>query len=250
VTTKPLIELDTDGIAWSPDGRSISVRAQQDGSPGTFIIDAATGDAAALDVGFPAVDVYWRPPDGRQLMVLGGVEPDLHFYLLTLAGGRIDEVTLPGGPGPDGRSEVSGASPIRPSGWTPDGQRFVYQRGELDDPPVTMHVLDIATGQEVVINAGYGHVSNDSKRLVALNEQQSMCVAALTGGPCIAVGRPSQAYEATHAEGVYWSPDDEWILTRRPGDDPTAFLVDPDGATLAQPSWISRGAVSWQRVAP
>jgi hypothetical protein len=87
--------------------------------------------------------------------------------------------------------------------------------------------------------------------MVALNDQEAMCVVELSGGPCVPIGLSSQAFGPSHAAGVQWSPDDEWILTRPPGGDgSTAFLVDPDGAALEQPSWITNGAVSWQRVAP
>lgn len=82
--------------------------------------------------------------------------------------------------------------------------------------------------------------------VVALDNDQGMCVLDLSGGPCVPVGQPSQAFLWGHAAGAQWSPDDGWILTRRIADEcETALLVDPDGAVLDQPSWISDGAVSW-----
>ena len=241
VTTEAFIELDSDSVAWAPDGRSISVRAQHEGSRAIFIVDVASGEATPLAVETPDVDVYWRPPDGRQLMVVGGVEPDLRMYLLTLGDRSLEEVPL-----------LPSAGPIRVSGWTSDGQRFVYQRGDYDHLPIKTHVLDLVTGKEVTIDVGFGHLSNDGTRMVALdNDQGLMCVVDLSGGPCVPVGQPSQAYLWGHGAGAQWSPDDAWILTRQISDDgETAALVDPDGAVLDQPSWISDGAVSWQRVAP
>jgi Tol biopolymer transport system component len=239
VATDAFVGLDPDSVAWSPDGRSISLRAQQDGSSTIFLVDVARGEATPLAADVAAVAVYWRPPDGRQFMVLVE-QPDLRLYLMTLEDRSLEEVRL---------SEGSGQ--IRVSGWTSDGRRFVYQRGEYDLPPIETHVLDLVTRDEVTIGAGYGHVSNDGTRMVALDDQGSMCVVDLRGGPCVPVGQPSQAYGGAHAAGVQWSPDDEWILTRPPGGDgDTAFVVDPDGAVLDQPSWISDGAVSWQRTAP
>ena len=58
-------ELDSDSVKWSPDGRSISA------PPGLLIVDAATGEATPLDFDVAAEDVFWRPPDGRQVMVVG-----------------------------------------------------------------------------------------------------------------------------------------------------------------------------------
>lgn len=241
VTTEDFVLADSDSVAWSPDGRSILFRAQHEGSKAVFIVDVPSGEAKPLALDFEAESAYWRPPDGRQLMVLGGVETDRHLYLLTLEDGSLEEVP-----------HHEGTGPIRSSGWTSDGQRFVYQRGDYDRLPIETYVLDVATGNEVAIDAGFGHVSNDGTRMIALDtDQESMCVVDLRGGPCIPVGLPSQVYLWGNSAGVQWSPDDELILTRPPvGDELGAALIDPDGAVLDQPSWISSGAVSWQRVAP
>jgi Tol biopolymer transport system component len=241
VTTENFVLLDSDSVAWSPDGRSILLRAQREGSWAIFIVDVTSGEAQPLALDFEQESAYWRPPDGRQLMVLGGVEADRHMYLLTLEDGSLEEVGL-----------HEGSGPIRSSGWTSDGQRFVYQRGDYDRLPIETYVLDVTTGNEVTIDAGFGHVSNDGTRMIALdNKQETMCVVDLRGGPCVPVGLPSQVYLWGNSAGVQWSPDDEWILTRPPvGDVLTAALIDPEGAILDQPTWISEGAVSWQRLAP
>ena len=63
-----------------------------------------------------------------------------------------------------------------------------------------------------------------------------------------AIGLPGQTYEGTHAAGAHWSPDDQWILFREPSGG--ASVVDPDGETPVQPSWIAAGGESIQRVAP
>jgi Tol biopolymer transport system component len=239
VTTAAFTDLDGDTVAWSPDGRSISFRARHDGSSAIFIADATTGQATPLAIDVAPFDVYWRPPDGRQLMVFGvGADPSLHLY-------SFDDQTI---------VEVKvheGSGPLRANGWMPDGQRFVYQRGEYDQPPIETYVLDVVTGNEITIDVGYGHVSNDGTRMVALDATGRMCVVELTGGPCRHVGEISQSYGGPHAMGVQWSPDDERLISRPPGGDGgIAFLVDPDGAILAQPAWIADGAGAWQRVAP
>ncbi len=138
-------------------------------------------------------------------------------------------------------------APVRPSGWTPDGQRFVYSRGDVDIPFRT-HVLDTISDEEVVIDAAFAHVSNDGSRLVALDDQDRMCVASIDGGPCNPISEQAQAYEGTTAAAVEWSPNDEWIISR-PGFGP-AVILDPDGGSQDQPSWIADGAESWQRKAP
>jgi hypothetical protein len=110
------------------------------------------------------------------------------------------------------------------------------------------HVYDLATGNEVIIEAAFAHVSNDGKRIVALDDLARPCVASIEGGACGPIAGATQGYNGGHAAAVLWSPDDEWIISRGP-DDEGAFLLDPDGQITDQPSWIDDGAISWQRVA-
>lgn len=253
VVTTDAFDLDADTVRWSPDGRSISLVAFYVDAPETvLIIDASTGQATPLAFDVPALDMYWRPPDGREAMVLTAEEQQ-SLYLVDFDDGSSERVRAPGLGG------------IRISGWTPDGRHFVYQRGEYWEPPfgVQTHVLDVTTGDDTVLAVGYGHVSNDGTRMVAHRlpnpprpgvpwqlPTDGMCVVELRGGDCLPVGESSQAYLPHHAEGVRWSPDDRWLVTRSPDEGSEAFLVDPEGRAIEQPSWISSGAESWQRLAP
>jgi hypothetical protein len=240
IVVSEALPLDSDSIHWSPDARSIAV-----GSEGAvLIIDAATGEATPI--GIAAEDLFWRPPDGRQAMLVGGDE----LSLLDLDDATSTPVVAPGSGG------------IRPAGWTPDGKRFVYQRGEFDELPFETHVLDVITGDDVVIDAGYGRVSNDGTRMIVLQRTGSapclsmggcpsrMCVVDLDGGECSPIGIASQAYEPGHGAGAHWSPDDRWLLTQAPAvDGEVSSLVDPEGTIVDQPAWISDGGESWQRLA-
>jgi hypothetical protein len=112
------------------------------------------------------------------------------------------------------------------------------------------HVVDVTTGAEVIFDGvAYGHVSNDGSRMVALDADGLPCVANLDGGPCVPIGQPSHAYTGSHAAGVHWSPDDEWILFRDQFNG-GVILADPDGQKPYRPAWIADGAESIQRVAP
>jgi Tol biopolymer transport system component len=159
------------------------------------------------------------------------------LYLLDAADGTVTEVAVPDDPGAD----------VRLYGWTPDGQRFVYGRGALGIPYRT-HVLDMTSDEKVVIDAAFAHVSNDGSRLVGLDDQGRVCVASIDGGPCNPISEPFQAYERTTAAAAQWSPNDEWILSRPSWLRPV--ILDPDGGSQDQPSWIADGAESWQRLAP
>ena len=238
-TTDPLLDVDTDSIAWSADGRSIAIGASSGESRVLYIVDANTGALTALAVDYRDLDVYWRPPDGRQLLFSGGTGRHVGLFVVDVLDGTVAEI------GP--RSDPLGS--IRPSGWTPDGRRVVFTRNDGSDRFRT-YVVDVTTGAEVIFNdVGFGHVSNDGSRMVALDALGRPCVASLNGGPCALVGQPSQAYEGTHAAGAHWSPDDEWILFREPVEG-GAILIDPDGENPDRPSWIANGAESIQRVAP
>jgi Tol biopolymer transport system component len=236
-TTDPLLDVDTDAIAWSPDGRSVAVGASARGSRVLFIVDANSGALTPLAVDYMELDVYWRPPDGRQLMYFGGKDAVVGLFVVDVDDGTVTEIARAG----------SGAW-IRPSGWTPDGRRVVFMSD--DGSGTRTHIVDVTTGAEVLFDdVGFGHVSNDGNRMVALDADGRPCVANLSGGPCVPIGQPSQAYEGTHAAGAHWSPDDQWILIRDLFGG-GSILIDPDGENADQPSWIADGAESIQRVGP
>jgi WD40 repeat protein len=237
-TTDPLTDVDDDSVAWSPDGRSVAIAATRAGARGLFIVDASDGHMKALPIDYLFLEGYWRPPDGRHLMFLGGTEPDVGLFMLDVDDGTVTEIARPEHPG----------GLLRPAGWTPDGRRVIFTTGD-DRGRLRTHVRDLTTGAEVIVDGvGLGHVSNDGSRLVALNADGMPCVVDLSGGPCVRVGQ-GQTYIGFHAAGAQWSPDDEWILLSDLGDG-TAGVVDPDGENPDQPAWIADGGESIQRVAP
>ena len=110
-TTDPIIDVDTDSIAWSPDGRSVSISGSVAGSRGLYIVDASSGALTRLAVDYMGLEAYWRPPDGRQLMFFGGKESDVGLYMVDVDDGSVIAIAQASCPG----------ETIRPSGWTPDG---------------------------------------------------------------------------------------------------------------------------------
>jgi Tol biopolymer transport system component len=249
-TTVPLQDIDTDTIGWSPDGRSITLAAGRPGSPGSpgslYLVDAGDGGLTPLDIPYAGLDVHWRPPDGRQILFLGGIEPDVGLYLVD-----VDDPTVV--------SEVvrltEPGALLRPGGFTPDGRSVIYTTitGEDESQQIRSHVVDLATGNEVVIEAMFPHVSNDGTRLLAIDRHGWPCVASIEGGRCEVIADSSQAYGGMHDAGARWAPNDEWILVRIPSVEEGAYratILDPAGGPAARPAWVVDGAESVQRLAP
>jgi Tol biopolymer transport system component len=234
VITPPLGDVDPDAVAWAPDGRTIAVGA----TARLRIVDTRDGTPRQLDVPYSHLDFYWRPPDGRELLFYGGIEGRAGLFAVRLDDGAVTEIVREG-PG----------QAVRPNGWSPDGRLVVYTLWS-DAAGEEVRVVDPATGDEVVIDAAFAHVSNSGTRILAISGRTGgMCIADIGGGPCAPIGTAAQAFTGTHAAGASWSPDDRWIISAA-GNGPSPVLVDPDGRVGDQPSWLADGAQSWQRVAP
>ena len=235
--SQPIARIDIDAFAWSPDGRSIAIG----GDSMLSLVDAQKGAVTSLEVGYLDLDVYWRPGDGREIL----------FHGITREGGRglvVVDVDDPA----DVRLLVpeSPDEALRPNGWTPDGGRLVYT--SVHEPydgttgTVRLRVLDLTTGKNIAIEAGFGHVSNDGSRILALNGDGA-CVVSIEGGQCNVIAPPDRAYEAGFGNGAHWAPDDGWILIRETDRPGRAFLLDPAGRIERPPTWVESGGESWQR---
>ena len=249
--TDPLI--DVQSIAWSPDQKFLALTSTIAGTRAISIINADDGTARVLDVGMPAEDVAWRPPDGRELLFLGGAESRLGLFLVSADGTGVHELPLTD-------ADRSGLWLV---GWHPSGQRLAFHRRSTTGDTLEIHVIDVDGGNRVVItssdgpafNAGYGRMSNDGSRIVFLDGGDNcrtldscnwLSVARTDGGPSV---RLTQDYPAPYGTDFAWAPDDRWIITHQA---PTGRveLVDPNGGASTAPVWAAEGASSWQRVAP
>ncbi len=230
--TDPIFGVDSENILWSPDGRSIALHAN--GS--VFIVDASDGAVRTLDVSNSNGDMYWRPPDGRQLMFFEESGSGSRLSIVSLDDGSVEPLPLP-----EGDVEIN-----RGSGWTPDGNRFAFF-GSVAGQGGT-HVVDVATGASTLVPVGYGQLSNDGTRIVGINGDETrtwLCVARIGSGTC---DRITPIYGDSWGTQYRWSPDDQWIITTR--SDGAVLLYDLDGGNQVQPSWLADGGESWQRVAP
>jgi dipeptidyl aminopeptidase/acylaminoacyl peptidase len=246
--TGPLVDSNT--VAWSPDGRSIAVTSSIDNRRTITKIDSSTGDVRVLDVGMSAEEVSWRPPDGRGLVFLGESATGMGLYLVAPDGSSPTEIV-----------HADSDTGLLPNGWSPDGRRLAFHRLEQIAPGMSVyriHVLDLDTRAEVVIassggdrnNAGFGKWSPDGSRIVFLDGGDDcncnwLSVAPSSGGPGTKI---TGEYPAPYGIGYAWSPDGTTVYTE-PVSGGGISLLDPTSGTATRPPWVADGLSSWQRQA-
>ena len=246
VTSLDLISgTDADGFDWAPDGAAVTVIGRVatanlvDGSR-INLVDATDGSVTSIGPAYLGYEFAWRPPDGRQLLFVGAGATGPALLLYTVDTGQVDElpVVLP-----DGQQD------IRLAGWTADGTRYAYQVRAGEPEMLSTRLAAIATGTFVDLPVAYGRISNDGTRIAGLrNLDGEPCVLPVSGGECQSIGTQGQAPEGPHHTALYWSPDDRWVVSRPWLTPDAAVLLDPDGSTVDQPTWLADGAESWQRV--
>jgi Periplasmic component of the Tol biopolymer transport system len=231
--SKPFADIDPDSITWAPNGREIAIATQGE-DPAIVLIDAATGASREVPVDYLMFEIYWRPPDGRQLLFRTADSPG-HLAIVSLEDGAVVRVPTGGNDRDD----------IRPLGWTPDGRAVLYQHDDgADLNGVQTFVVDVETGAETRLDAAFGHVSNAGTRVAGIDRDGRFCVVAISGGPCDVI-EDAVEVEGTHGASVSWSPDDRWIaISHSP-----VWLVDPTGAV--PPRVVADGGPgAWQRTLP
>jgi WD40 repeat protein len=239
VAEGPLAGIDTDARAWSPDGRWIAVGSAATG--GVHLVDTATGAIRRLAVEYFGFELFWRPPFGRQLLYTGGTEEQTLVFLVEVFddGTAGEPVQLPFATRPQ---------ELRAAGFTPDGRFAAAAYGDESLADMRTSLLDLESGRSVDLPVGFGHLSNDGTRLAGLEvgEDPRTCVIRVGDSHCRPIGDVAAAQDPTYFQGLAWSPDDRWIVVYPAGGGPPV-LLDPDGGSHPQPSWVGDGAQSWQR---
>ena len=242
----PLASIDPDGIRWAPDGTSVLLRADVDERGAVILVDATSGEQTALPIVPWGLEAHWRPPAGRELLFVGGLVQQPALYRYSLEDGTVTDV-----PGTV-RPPAGGMNAIRPIGFTPDGSRFAYHRNAPNGSGFETAVVDVETGEELVLDLGFGRISNDGTRIVGMATGASgdrICIAPVSGGPCEPIEGSIDLVDWTGWASLQWSPDDAWIRSR-PMSEGSAVLLDPNGGAPQTPRWAAEGADDWQRRAP
>jgi Tol biopolymer transport system component len=190
-----------------------------------------------LEAEYVEHEIYWRPPDGRQLLFKGSSELGTGLLLVTVDDGSVEHL----------QTSPVDAGDLRPLGWSPDGRRVAFQ-GTKTWGPYRAVMLDIATMSETPLDATFGHISNEGSMVVGFStvtEGPQVCIRLIDGDTCTHIGGTSQAPEYTTNAALQWSPDDRWITTFN-ASSRLVWLLSSD-ATEADVSISADGPASWQR---
>jgi Tol biopolymer transport system component len=230
--------IDTSDWEWAPDGRSIVLAGSLRGQPAITVVPTdGSGDARTLDVGMPAEQPTWRPPDGREILFRGTSPAGFGLYAVR----------------PDG----TGVRPVTPSngvdewdalyfGWSPDGDQVAYQWRDGAGPRL-LYVVPAEGGapRSITTEESAGPVawSPDGKSIAFFDDtgparHVSVVAADGSGSP---IRGPFEGFG-----NVLWAPDGTKILLQ---SDSGAMLLDPKGGP-AQPAWSIESEFDWQRLAP
>jgi Tol biopolymer transport system component len=260
LTPEPLLLADAGfGRMWekyefSPDGTSVLIALSNQGIPGIAIARSDGSGIRHLDVGLPASEPSYRPPDGAEILFIGRSASERGLFAVDSATGTVRSI-LRLSPGYD----LAGAN------WSPDGSRIAYWSWSTTDASMTAksHVIAAdGTGNKPLpapsdaVWDAHSTWSNDGTRIflvrgyTADNGDVRAVVLPADGssaGTEIAAGvSPETGCCAAWA----WSPDDSKILGRAANGAVQQLILDPATGDAGTAPWTSGSDPTWQRLAP
>lgn len=201
-------------FSWSPDSKEMAVVAEIGGERSLFFVPANVQTPRKVDMPvIPEPFVEWRPPDGRQLVLLGRARPYGYSAFFTL--------------------DVGSATPVRVS----ELRSTDYWTGQGAISPDGRHVaVSVNTGRQLLQEV--------------LDLDSGVASPMFPNLPATAVDTGIGPVHSGH--GVY-SPDGKWVVFGRYWDDRDGTLLhqlwrasaDGDGsdATPVLPAIRSQGGV-------
>ena len=271
VTPDPLAAIT--GYEFSPDGRQLLISADSKRVPSLFIAATDGSGMHRLDVGMPATNAAWRPPDGAEISFMDSDNGDPNggngaIHLVSSRGGAVRTIV------PDERpAGIHRGHPL----WSPDGSHLAY--GEwCDTDCVTGRPLGLEIGNTVqtyVITADGKDArmlpnpagvwqapeswSNDGAKMLVIRGPETDGVANPQPA-AIRVDGSSPGVDIPYPGGIdtdptavwQWAPDDTSILGTPTGASGAAVgvvLLDPVNGTYRTPPWSGVAGTSWQRIA-
>ncbi len=166
-TCRKIPDLSAEGVAVSPDGRSMAYMT----FPGGTLWRSAVDGTARVQITFPpmhAVLPHWSP-DGSQIAYFAWSPSETpRIYVVPGAGGTPRRVT-------------SGALVETDPSWSPDGRRLAYGSGPgfepSDAPNAVIRIVELATGKVEIIPGSQGlfspRWSPDNRYIAAMSYDSS-----------------------------------------------------------------------------
>jgi Tol biopolymer transport system component len=242
---------------WAPDSRHLGVVTQVDGR-NRFVLASTDGKTAQVaDMGeLTPVTFQFRPPDGREIIVQALDHGQVGIWLMTADGSNRRKLDVAPSNGQYGwERDLSGSS------WSPAGDRLAYNvvaRDATRGPDhFRIHVLTIATGQDIVlpeptvpdIQQAWAAWSPNGSQILFQRFTWEKSWLGLAPADGSSVGRDlgtPMGGEGTQMDQA-WSPDGKTILLRFDQD----HLVSIDVATGVETplKWPIDRIPDWQRLA-
>jgi TolB protein len=244
-------------LSWSPDDRRLAVSSDVD----LYVVNADGTDVQRIGKPTHQRSLPVWSPDGTLIAYRGQPLDDPYSQTsswVIAPDGTGDEEVIPA----EGGYEVANVNPS----WSPDGRSFLVHTGgafDGDDTDISIAQRDadgmwshraIVTGPTWDYHPSWSNSGTQFSfiRLVEGSnpEQLQLMVADADGS---SVRRVSTAAPRFNAQ--CWSPDDRFIRSFAPYDDPaqrTMLLIPLDGSAIAEipaPGEMSMGVCSTQRLA-
>jgi hypothetical protein len=241
---------------FSPDGAQLLIAIGP--TIPTVLVAASDGSwIQELDLGRPATNVAWRPPNGAEILFMDQdvVSGNGGLYVHDLASGQTRTIF-------EEETDRTRGGAL----WSPDGSRIAYMEW-VDAPTLTVQVHIIGadgTGERVLPlppgaewQAPFSW-SNDGTRIIVIR--------GYTGGweDTVAAVVPADG-SGYGVEIVYpglidedccpvweWAPDDSVILGTPVGSSGLRLnqvLIDPVKGTTTSAPWTAKSPPTWQRLA-
>jgi Tol biopolymer transport system component len=238
VTPQPFDAISAGDV--TGDNRFEVVASEVDGRSTLSIIDIAHGSVRILDVGMPAMEPRFRPPDGREILFERG-NGDHAMYLVDIDGGTPRRLALGGGPmySPDGSRIAYFIIENRPNSTEILKVRLHVMNADGTDDRILADEAGIwyqnprewsPDGSSVLVIRGY----HDGRRTLAVVPADGSGLGVEYMVPIVGDWGPTG-----------WSPDGRFIYFA--GDEATeATLIDTlKGSTRPVPLWYTS---AWQRL--
>ena len=244
--TKPVLPAG-EGPRWSPDGRHISVVADnRQGRLFVGLVDPDGSHYVQFDSPDPTLDlgcIAWSP-DASRLACEGWDDTDLTrngIYTVRAAdGGGLVRLTSC----PNGCHDI-------PTDYSPDGHQIVFTRQKLpDEADVTQMIVNVDGSDAHAITdrkLGRGRWSPDGEAILT-DANGSLLLVPIDGAEIRTIKIESGA--TLNPTGAAWSPDGEWIVfSGHTGTGFDLYIMHTDGTSLhrvADTPNIWEGAADWR----